>query len=159
MRKALIPWDIRNECLWIVRGYRRRLRAYNEARSEIMSNGGGNYQTVSDPDNPGETMRVFSTGSGGTSRVTESKAMRLAALEELEETKRMRAVEKARLNIGADVINMDSRMRLVDAIVISCEDGKKSPYRMLNVDEFSERDFYRRRDRFLIDIAKFLGMM
>ena len=159
MRKAIMPWDIRNECLWIVRGYRRRLRAYNEARAEIINGSGGNYQTVDDPENAGETIRFVAPRPGGDSRQTETKAMRLLALEDWEETKRMRAVEAARLNIGKDVENIDSRLRLVDAIILSCEDGKRSPHRMLNVDEFSERDFYRRRDRFLLDIAKYLGLM
>ncbi|BAL01511.1 hypothetical protein OBV_43120 [Oscillibacter valericigenes Sjm18-20] len=35
-RKPVLPYDIRQECLWIVRGYDRRVKAYHEARREII---------------------------------------------------------------------------------------------------------------------------
>ena len=34
-RKATLPYDIRQECLWIVRGHDRRVRAYHEAIRQI----------------------------------------------------------------------------------------------------------------------------
>lgn len=35
-RKPVLPYDIRQECLWIVRGYDQRVKAYHEARREII---------------------------------------------------------------------------------------------------------------------------
>ena len=42
-RKQTLPYDVRLECIAYVRGYPRRVQAYNDARSEILS--GGNSAT------------------------------------------------------------------------------------------------------------------
>ena len=80
-KKATLPYDVRLECIAYVRGYPRRVRAYREARAEIL---GGTHSTT----------EGMPTGSGA-GRPAESKAEQLAAIENWPETKKMRAVEYA----------------------------------------------------------------
>ncbi len=49
-RKQTLPYDVRLECIAYVRGYPRRVQAYNDARSEILS--GGNSATEGMPRSP-----------------------------------------------------------------------------------------------------------
>ena len=88
-RKQTLPYDVRLECIAYVRGYPRRVQAYNDARSEILS--GGNSATEGMPRSP------------GIGRPAESKAEQLAAIENWPETKKMRAVEYAIDRCGRDL--------------------------------------------------------
>lgn len=152
-RRPKLPYDIRQECLWIVRGYDRRVRAYHEARREIID---GTACVFSDKKN-GD--RVYLPHSGGCGRPSENKAEQLQAIEMWPETKKMRAVEHAKIQIGLDLENQDLRQRLTDGIILNCVNRNEYPFRLLNLPDMSERDFYRRKDRFLVDIAIFLGML
>ena len=64
-RKQTLPYDVRLECIAYVRGYPRRVQAYNDARREILS--GGSSATEGMPRSP------------GIGRPSESKAEQLAA--------------------------------------------------------------------------------
>ena len=79
-------------------------------------------------------------------------------LEELPETKRMRAVEEAKRAIGLDLPEV-MRAKLVDAIMLNCKSGRRYPYEYLDVEGIGRTDFYQRRTRFLMDIAKYLGLI
>lgn len=144
-RKPILPYDIRQECLWIVRGYDRRVKAYHEARREII-----------DGSASAENGMPHSPDIG---RPAERKMEQLAAIESWPETQRMRAVENAKLHIGMDMKNEELRQRLTEGILLNCTSRNEYPFRLLNLPDISERDFYRRKDSFLSEIAKFLGMV
>lgn len=157
-KTAILPADVKQECIWIVRGYKRRVDAYLAARRDIIDGTSCRYEIVKDK-RTGKYIRVYPPSGHVASRSSEEKTMQLAAIEEWPETKRMRAVEQAKLQVGTDVVNSESRMKLLDAILLNCAGGRKYPFRVLNITEFSERDFYRRRDTFLADVAKYLGLI
>lgn len=62
------------------------------------------------------------------------------------------AISKSKKNIGIDIAVPEMRARLIRAVLLNCDDRSKYPYRMLNIDFVSERDFYRRKDKFLQDV-------
>lgn len=157
-KKQVIPYDIRQECLWIVRGYDRRVRAYHEARRQIIDGTPcGFVDTKRTKNKP--SVRVFMPHSFGDGRPEESKMEQLAAIEDWPETQRMRAVENARLHIGLDLENEELRQRLTEGIMLNCMDRNEYPFRYLNLVGIEKTDFYNRRDEFLIDIASFMGMI
>ena len=84
--------------------------------------------------------------------------MKLLGLEELLETKRMRAVAEAKQCIGLDLPS-EMRAKLVDAIMLNCKSGRRYPYEYLDVDGIGRTDFYMRRTRFLMDIAARLELI
>ena len=154
-RPQILPKDIKQECLSLVRGYRRRVTEYHRARQDIIDGAPGRYETVKDA-RTGKYIRVYLPHTQAASRTTEGKAERLAEIEEHPETKCMRAVEQARLQIGLD-LHDDDRRKLAEAIVLNCEDGRKFRYEYLIVpDEIGRTNFYERRMTFLADIAKYL---
>ncbi len=63
--------------------------------------------------------------------------------------KRRRAVEEALETVGDDIAGEKERSRLKKALMLNCTDRKNFPFYRLAIDFISERDFYRRRDRFL----------
>ena len=142
-KKPVLPYEIRQECLWIVRGYNRRVKAYYDAVRDVI---GG---SVSD-----SLPRSSDTG-----RPSESKAARLQAIEEWPETKKMRAVETAKRHIGDDLQNEELRQRLADGIILNCENRHKFPFRYLNLPGIEKTNFYDRKDKFLTEIAKYLKMI
>ncbi len=144
-RKATLPYDIRQECLWIVRGYDRRVKAYYEAVRQI-ADGSSN-------DNAG-----MPSGSR-CSRTVEGKAEKLLAIEKWPETRKMRAVAQAKIHIGADLENEELRRRLADGIVLNCKSRNEYPFRYLGLEGISQRDFYRRKEKFLVEIAEHMSMI
>lgn len=160
-RVKQLPDDVKQNCLSLVRGYERRKREYEQKRMELMSSGSGNVITIRDRDHPDDDQKSFGVllpGSHNASRVTENIAERMIGLEEHPDTIRLRAVEYARDRIGIDLPE-SQRKKLVKAIFISCIQGKKCPFERLHVEGMERSSFYDRRMRFLIDIAKFMGMI
>ena len=143
-KKSSLPYDIRQECLWIVRGYDRRVKAYHEARREIIDD------TACIDGMPRKP---------GVGRPAESKAEQLAAIEDWPETRKMRAVEQAKLHIGEDIQSEELRQRLTEGIWLNCQSHRKYPYAILNLPGISERTFRRRKESFLSEIAKFLAII
>lgn len=153
-RKPVLPYDIRQECLWIVRGYDRRVKAYHEARREIIDGAAcGFVDTKAAKGKP--SIRTYMPHSGGDGRPAENKMEQLAAVENWPETQRMRAVETAKLHIGLDLQNEELRQRLAEGIWLNCISRNEYPFRLLNLLDVSERDFYRRKNSFLMEIARF----
>lgn len=144
-RKRKLPPDIRLECLAVVRGYDRRVKAYHNTYRQIVDGGSNNDSRM-----PSGTE---------CSRTVESKAMRLGDIEHWPETQRMRAVERAKIRIGTDMDNETVRQKLINGIMLNCESGRKYPFCYLGIDGISKSDFQRRRDRFLYDIAEQLEMV
>ena len=138
-KKATLPYDVRLECIAYVRGYPRRVRAYREARAEIL--GGTHSATEGMP-----------TGSGA-GRPAESKAEQLAAIERWPETQKMLAVEYAIDRCGRDIGSDTIRRQLIYGIMRNCQGNK------IVIPGISEATFSRRKERFLHDVAKYAGLL
>ena len=151
-----LPWDVKQQCLWIVRGYERTRRDYLRARREILDAGGGEHFTTATVN--GEETRVYMPATHNAGRTTEGIALRLTALENTAAYKQMRAVEHARAKVGADLPALLADM-LRDAILLNCQNGRKYPFERLYLAGISRSDFYRVRDRFFRDIAEELGLI
>ncbi len=136
-----MPYNIKQECIWIVRGYENRVRNYQEMRSEILC----------------ESSAQSGFGGGLPSNPVEGKTIRLSELEELPEVQKMRAVEQALRMIGADIQSKELQQKLRESIYINCLSGRKNSFEHLGIDGISRRDFYRRKDNFLRCIAIKLG--
>lgn len=170
MTKTKLPWDIKQECLWIVRGYDRRVKLYHQQRQDIIDESPASYttyihtETVKDPKTGRETQkreqrRTYLPHSPNVGRPTEDKQARLEIIENYPETKKMKAVEHGKLLIGLDLKSEETRQRLTRSIILNCMNGREYPFEHLNLPEFSRMDFYRRRDGFLYEIAIFLHMV
>ena len=138
-----IPYHIKQEALWIVRGYEVRKRIYAQMRADILN------QSVSGAGDG--TPHAHNAESQ-----VEQKALQLEKLEKYPEVRKMRAVEYAERQIGQDVLNEETRNRLREAIIQNCKSGRRYPFEHLGIDEFSRRDFYRRKDKFLSDVADYM---
>lgn len=158
LHKYKLPWDVKQTCLWIVRGYERRVKWYQEERKEILSGGGAKYDTYTDSQS-GESMRQYRPKAASAGRTTEQKTVRLDRLEQGPEIMRMRAVEYAARCVCPDIETQELRQRLIHCILQNCEDGRAYPFEYLNLTEFSRSDFYRRKDQFLYFIAAFLKLI
>lgn len=144
-KKATLPYDVRLECIAYVRGYPRRVRAYREARAEIL--GGTHSATEGVP-----------TGSGA-GRPAESKAEQLAAIENWPETKKMLAVEYAMDRCGRDLDSDAIRRQLIYGIMHNCQGKHKYARNRIVIPGISEATFSRRKERFLHDVAKYAGLL
>lgn len=143
--KYSLPYDIRMECIAYVRGYPRRVRAYNAAREEVLE--ASAFALSGMPHGP------------GNSRIAERKAERLAIIESWPETKKMRAVEYAIDNVGRDIANENVRRKLVWVIMRNCENRDRYPLRIMDGCGFSERTMKRRKAAFLWHVADYLGLI
>ena len=132
-------------CEEIAKGYEMHKTVYEQKRMDII------YSTYS-----GEAV-ISRSPNRNTSSAIESKAERLEKLEGSVNARLVRAVEQALTAVGADVAD-ESRRKLRKAILLNIESGREFPYEELNIDEFSRRDFYRRRGRFIEGIAAGLGL-
>lgn len=112
-----MPEDVKQICLWLVRGYERRKRLAQGQRQ----------------------------GSPSENAAPEQK--------------RMEAVEQALAAVGSDILSEDVREQLRAAILLNTESGRAYPYERLGLGDISRPDFYRRKNRFLADIAAYLGML
>ena len=144
-RKQKLPYDVRLECIAYVRGYPRRVQAYNDARSEILS--GGSSATEGMPRSP------------GIGRPAESKAEQLAAIERWPETQKMLAVEYAIDRCGRDIGSDTIRRQLIYGIMRNCQGKHKYARNRIVIPGISEATFSRRKERFLHDVAKYAGLL
>lgn len=160
-RPQKLPDDVRQTCIQLVRGYDRRVREYYDRRREIIEGTSCRREVIrdkEDPDNWKKTIWAYPPAAHSASRTTEGITDQLLGLEELPETRRMRAVEQAKLHIGLDLPE-DMRRKLAAAVILNCKSGRRYPFRVLDVEGFSERGFYRERESFLIEIAEYLELL
>lgn len=160
-RAKMLPDDVRQTCIQLVRGYDRRVREFYDRRREIIDGSPCRYEVIKDKDAPENWQKAsyfYLPSSHSASRSGEDRAIQLLGLEDLAETKRMRAVEEAKRAIGLDLPEV-MRGKLVDAIMLNCKSGRRYPYEYLDVDGIGRTDFYARRTRFLIDIAMYLNLI
>lgn len=144
-KKATLPYDVRLECIAYVRGYPRRVRAYREAREEILT--GTHSATDGMP------------RGQGAGRPAESKAEQLDAIENWPETKKMLAVEYAMDRCGRDLDSDAIRRQLIYGIMHNCQGKHKYARNRIVIPGISEATFSRRKERFLHDIAKYAGLL
>lgn len=155
MNNDSLPWDVRQQCLWIVRGYDRARREITRARREILDTGGDRAVTYTVN---GEERREYLPTAHNASRTTENLGVRLAALESTATFRQIRAVDHARARIGDD-LPQDLADKLREAIFMNCMDGRKYPFERLYVVGIERRTFYRKRNLFLRQIAEELGLI
>lgn len=162
-KKPDLPYDVRQECLWIVRGYDCRVKAYHEARRDVIDGTAcGFVDTKAIKDTDGKTkpsVRAYLPHGSGEGRPAENKTEQLAAIQDWPETRKMRAVENAKLHIGLDLQKEELGQRLAEGIWLNCISHKQYPYALLNLPGISEHGFKRRKVAFLSDIVEFLKML
>ena len=149
MSKIEIPKDVAVLCEQIAKGHARRKKSYENKRLDIIYSGAASGSFAD---------RVGGAKGSGVSDPNAVKAERLERLESSLDAHFVKAVEQALLMLGADV-SQESQKRLRKAVLINCENGKEYPFEFLGLDEFSRRDFYRRRKRFIIGIGAELGLI
>lgn len=160
-RSKALPDDVRQMCIQLVRGYDRRVKNYHNQRQEIISGSNCRFQVIKDKDDPTDWKKntyFYPPSAHNASRTAEDITQRLLGLEELPETKRMRAVEQAKLNIGLDLPD-ELRRKLAEAIWLNCKSGRRYPYTCFYLAGIEKTNFYDRRTEFLRYIAESLGMV
>ena len=160
-RPKKLPDDVRQTCIQLVRGYDRRVREYYDRRREIIEGSPCRYETIRDKDAPEDwqkSTRFYPPSAHSASRTGEDKAIQLQGLEDLLETKRMRAVEQAKVQIGLDLPE-DMRRKLVNAMILNCKAGRRYPFDCFDLQGIGRSDFYERRMEFLIEIAKIMDLV
>lgn len=160
-RPKTLPDDVKQNCLSLVKGYARRREEYRLRREELMNNTPNNIVTIKDRENPNDESKQIGVQLPSThqaSRTTEDLAERLQGLEDLLDTQRMRAVEYAASLVGLDLPE-SQRKKLVTAIFTSCIQGRKYPFERMGIEGMERSCFYERRRKFLVEIAKYMGML
>ena len=156
MPKRDLDDDIKQQALWIVRGYKASLRRYMAARQDVI---------LATPCSFGEyvageeTRRQYFPHSSSVGRPVENMQQALEKLERCPDARRVAAVDKAKLLIGEDLQDEELRRKLTNAILLNCESGRNYPFEILGVDGLSRMDFYRRRNRFLKSVAEIFGLI
>jgi len=147
MNKNKTPKDVTALCEQVIRGYDRRRKDYHNKRDDIIYSCGVNYSGI-----------VGGARGNDKSDPTERKAERLQKLEDSLDFRLMRAVEQSLLSTGTDVSESAQR-KLHNAIMLNIENGKEYTYELLNIDEFSRSDFYRRKRKFIKGVGLELGLI
>lgn len=156
MPKKALDEDIKQQALWIVRGYKASLRRYMAARQDVILATPCSFgEYVSE----GETRRQYFPHSSEVGRPVENTQQALERLEQCPDARRVAAVDKAKLLIGNDLQDEELRRKLTNAILLNCKSGRNYPFEILGVDWLSRMDFYRRRNRFLQTVAKNFGLI
>lgn len=156
--KYKLPDDVRVTAVNMVRGYERRKAWYHAAREAILHGTPCQYvtyhRTAVRPDGSlvREACRQYMPHGSIPGKPTEDKAVRLEALEQSVETRRMRAVEQALLRVAVDVADDTARERIRRAVLDSCIEGRHFVFEHRNL-VISRATFYRWRNRFLHRVA------
>lgn len=156
MPQKALDEDIKQQALWIVRGYKASLRRYMAARQDVIL---ATPCSFGEYVSGGETRRQYFSHSSDVGRPVENMQQALERLERCPDARRVAAVDKAKLLIGEDLQDKELRRKLTNAILLNCESGRNYPFEILGVDGLSRRDFYRRRNRFLQDVAEKFGIV
>lgn len=156
-KSSVLPYAIRQACLWIVRDYSRAETEYREAREQILRGTPVRFEDKRDP-RTGKYTRIYLPPVHNASRTTEDKATQLEALNKRSDAVRIRAVGRARRRIGTDLPD-ELRRKLQKAIMLSCENGREWPYERLDVPGIARSECYERRAAFLTDIAVYLRLI
>ena len=149
-QKYKLPEDLKWHCIWLVRGHERRVALYNERRNAVL-HGSSQPAIVDHRTNDGEIIGVHISRGSGKSDPTAGKAIKLEKIENMTDTKIIRAVEQSKFLIGTDC-DERQRQRLATAIWDSCVLGRDFIFDYYDV-PMDKATFYRRRMKFLWSIA------
>lgn len=151
--KYKLPKDIKQCTLWIIRGQKRREMKYKEKYSDILEGGGAKYISKRNKDGE-ETERIYMpSGKGKSQSATELKALALDALENSEDTIKMRSVQQALSEIGHDITDETCRSNLIKALLLNINDRHNFPYEKLYLPKISKKKFYRYKSEFVYLVA------
>jgi len=151
--KYKLPKDIYQATLWIIRGQKRREEEYKEKYSDILEGGGANYISKRNKDGE-ETERIYvPSGKGTNQSTTEMKALALNALENSEETIKMRSVQQAFSEIGKDIADDVCRNNLIKALLLNINDRHNFSYEKLYLPKISKKKFYQYKSEFVYLVA------
>lgn len=156
MPKKALDEDIKQQALWIVRGYKASLRRYMAARQDVIL---ATPCSFGEYVSGGETRRQYFPHSSDVGRPVENMQQALERLERCPDARRVAAVDKAKLLIGEDLQDGELRRKLTNAILLNCESGRNYPFEILGVDGFGKTNFYKRRLEFLGNVANFFGLI
>lgn len=152
-----LPNDTVLAALQLVRGQDRRRAEYKEKVREIISRTGASF--VDTQNRAGQPVRVYMPhAKDSTSNTTADKAEAIDQLEQQRDVQIMRAIDAATAAIGGDIPNNATREALQKAIALNCTDCRAWVYERLEVPGISRREFYRRRRRYLEDVAIRVGL-
>ena len=157
-----LPNDIVLAALQLVRGQARRKAEYKRQVDEIILRSGTNFVDTTIVDtttSSGAPVRVYLPRAGGNSNdITADKAEAIQQLETQRDVQIMRAIDAAADEIGADIQNSTVRAALQKAIALNCKDCRTWTYERLEVPGISRIEFYRRRRKYLENVAQRVGI-
>lgn len=126
--KTALPPDVREVCVAHARGYERQKRSLARRRAELFQRG--------QPE----------TGTLG-----------LAELEQSEESRSVRAVDRAMSRALGDIQSGEIRRALANGILRNLENRRAWPYERLFLPCVGKKLFYRKKNLFLLALARELG--
>ena len=151
-----LPNDIVLAALQLVRGQARRKAEYKRQVDEIILRSGTNFV---DTATGGAPVRVYLPHAGGNSNdITADKAEAIQQLETQRDVQIMRAIDAAADEIGADIQSATVRAALQKAIALNCKACRTWTYERLEVPGISRIEFYRRRRKYLENVAQRVGI-
>lgn len=139
--KHKMPDYVKQAVIWLCKGYADNAEWYAKQHEQLYSR---NYRISDMPK------------GGGCVSVMEEKVVNL---ESHSRTRILRAIDNARLMIGADLQNEEIRKRLCAAIWESTRNAREYPYEMWNLPTICRDDFYERKREFIKNIALGLELM
>ena len=142
--KYKLPNYVKMMCIGIVRGYEEVSAWYDEKVNDILYSG-----TMPPDELPKGNVYGYISGT---------RTEQLVTLEESISVHGMRAVETAMLHVGTDIADEHERKRLRNAVMVSCIEGRNFRFEYTNL-PMSRDNFYKRRRKFLYDIAIFMGFV
>lgn len=152
-----LPNDTVLAALQLVRGQARRKAEYKRQVDEIILRSSTNF--VDTTTRCGTPMRVYlPCANGSASDITADKAEAIQQLETQRDVQIMRAIDAAADEIGADIQSATVRAALQKAIALNCKDCRTWTYERLEVPGISRIEFYRRRRKYLENVAQRVGI-
>lgn len=136
--------NIRNSVVWLCREYESALEWLRDERSKVWS-----ISNISDGQPKGNHV----------SQQTEDKAIRLHKISISPQNELVQAIDQARNCIGDDIENKELVKKLQTAIWESTLDGRQYPYEVWDLPTIYRDDFYERKRKFLLCIAKNMKLM
>ena len=160
--KNRLPDDVKQQCLWIVRGHERREQWYKTERQNILNSSSSGFTTYQQ--NGIEYRQYAPPLNGYITDIPYIKTLQLDKLENSVKAQQVRAVNNAIKNIGIDIENKKLREKLVGAIILNCKDRHKFPYERLDLyidknNKISRSAFFRQKDNFFYEIANCLHIV
>lgn len=123
-----LPEDVRELCLAHVRGYERR-------RQELRQRRGGAYQSGR-PETGAELLDQIGRSQDKQSIV---------------------AVELALMQASQGIKSREIRKFLQSGLILNCSNRRVYPYERLHIPGVGKKEFYRRKQDFLVALADYLG--